>query len=76
MALQNNTRANPLAHGAAAQQHNITLEVESTNLGPLLVSINGTSGAGWEYFVNGARGALAMDDAPVQTPVVLVWRLA
>ena len=61
---------------AAAQQHNITLEVESTNLGPLLVSINGTSGAGWEYFVNGARGALAMDDAPVQTPVVLVWRLA
>ena len=31
---------------AAAQQHNITLEVESTNLGPLLVSINGTSG-GW-----------------------------
>ena len=60
----------------AAIEMDVELVLESTTLGTYLVSINGTSGAGWEYFVNGERGAMAVDDAMVETPVVLVWRLA
>ena len=61
---------------AAALDLDVDVELESTSLGTYLVAINGTSGAGWEYFVNGERGVLAVDDAMVETSVVLVWRLA
>lgn len=61
---------------AAALDLGVDIDLESTSLGTYLVAINGTSGAGWEYFVNGERGVLAVDDAMVETPVVLVWRLA
>jgi hypothetical protein len=60
----------------AAQQLEMNLHQETSSLGTYVVAINGTAGSGWEYFVDGQRGVLAVDDAPVDSTTVLVWRLA
>ena len=60
----------------AAQQLEMDLHQETSSLGTYVVAINGTAGSGWEYFVDGQRGVLAVDDAPVDSTTVLVWRLA
>jgi len=49
--------------------------LDETAIGTYLVSINGTSASGWEYTQNGERGTLAVDDAPMKSDEVLVWRL-
>ena len=56
--------------------NDLPLKTEDTSLGLYVLSINGTEGSGWEYFLNGARGSLAVDDAPVDSTVVVRWRLA
>ena len=60
----------------AAQMNDLSLRTEDTSLGLYVLSINGTEGSGWEYFLNGVRGSLAVDDAPVDSTVVVRWRLA
>jgi hypothetical protein len=50
-------------------------EIEQTDLGPYLVSIDGQSGGGWEYFVDGERGVLAMDSASIESTTILHWRV-
>lgn len=60
----------------AAQKHNLPLATEETGLGLYLLSINETEGSGWEYFLNGERGALAVDDASIDSTVVVRWSLA
>lgn len=61
---------------AAANQEDMPLSLETTALGTYLVSINGTTGSGWEYFVDGQRGDVAVDLATLPSAGVLVWRLA
>jgi hypothetical protein len=61
---------------AAANQEGMTLSLETTALGTYLASINGTTGSGWEYFVDGQRGGMAVDVATLPSTGVLVWRLA
>jgi hypothetical protein len=60
----------------AAEERDIPLDAEETGLGLYLVAINGTEGSGWEYFLNGERGTLAVDDASVDSTVVVRWSLA
>ena len=60
----------------AAQNEDIPVVTEETGLGLYLLSINGTEGSGWEYFLNGERGVLAVDDAAVDSTVVVRWSLA
>jgi hypothetical protein len=60
----------------AAEERAIPLDAEETGLGLYLVAINGTEGSGWEYFLNGERGTLAVDDASVDSTVVVRWSLA
>ena len=60
----------------AAQMHDFSLNTEETSLGLYLLSINGTEGSGWEYFLNGERGALAVNDAIIESTVVVRWSLA
>ena len=60
----------------AAQNENLPIVTEETGLGLYLLSINGTEGSGWEYFLNGERGSLAVDDAAVDSTVVVRWSLA
>jgi hypothetical protein len=61
---------------AGAQELDVGVTLDSTPLGTYLVSLNGTEATGWEYFVDGQRGTLAVDDASVASNSVLVWRLA
>ena len=61
---------------AAAEEHSMDLELEATPIGTYLASINGITGSGWEYFIDGERGAFAVDEASVPPTGVLVWRLA
>jgi hypothetical protein len=61
---------------AAAQNEGLPVVTEETGLGLYLLSINGTEGSGWEYFLNGGRGALAVDDAAVDSTVIVRWSLA
>jgi len=61
---------------AAAEELGISLKLDDTAIGTYLVSINGTSASGWEYTQNGERGTLAVDEAPMKSDEVLVWRLA
>ena len=60
----------------AAQNEGLQVVTEETGLGLYLLSINGTEGSGWEYFLNGGRGALAVDDAAVDSTVIVRWSLA
>ena len=61
---------------AAATTHGLAFETERTSLGLYVVSINQTTGSGWEYFLNGERGVLSVDEAGVDSTVVVHWRLA
>ena len=61
---------------AAADQAGLTLTTELTGLGVYITAINGTSASGWEYFLNGERGSFAVDQAVVDSTVVLRGRLA
>ena len=61
---------------AAADTSGLTLTWEATGLGLYVTAINGTAASGWEYFLNGERGAFAVDESPVESSVVLRWRLA
>ena len=60
----------------AAQASDIPLVSQETGLGLYLLSINETEGSGWEYFLNGERGTLAVDDASIDSTVVVRWSLA
>ena len=61
---------------AAVEEQGLTLEVESTGLGLYVVAIDGVKGSGWEYTVNGVRGTMAVDDAAIESTLVLRWHLA
>ena len=61
---------------AAAETHGLSIETEPTSLGLYVSSINQTTDSGWEYFLNGERGVLAVDEADVDSTVIVHWRLA
>ena len=61
---------------AAAETHGLSIETEPTSLGLYVNSINQTTASGWEYFLNGERGVLAVDEANVDSTVIVHWRLA
>lgn len=60
---------------AAANEIPLEVEVESTELGSYIVSINGEEGSGWEYFLNGERAGQSSDRQSVSDSIVLHWRL-
>ena len=61
---------------AAAEELEIDLVIEETNLGNYLISIDGYQGDGWEFFVDGSRGLYSIDDVELGENSVLVWRPA
>ena len=61
---------------SAADELNLSLEIEQTNLGNYLVSINGETGNGWEFYVDGNRGLYSIDEVRLEQESVLVWRPA
>lgn len=61
---------------SAADELDLSLEIEQTNLGNYLVSIDGETGNGWEFYVDGNRGLYSIDDVVLEQESVLVWRPA
>ena len=61
---------------AAAEELDIDLVIEDTNLGNYLISIDGFQGNGWEFFVDGSRGLHSIDDVKLDEDSVLEWRPA
>lgn len=61
---------------SAADELGLSLEIEQTNLGNYLVSINGETGNGWEFYVDGNRGLYSIDDVGLEQESILVWRPA
>ena len=61
---------------AAADERNLSLETEATGIGLYLVAIDDVEATGWEYTINNQRGVLAMDEAEIETTLVLRWHLA
>ena len=60
----------------AAELDGLSLSTEATGIGLYVVAINETEGSGWEYFLNDARGTLAVDEAVIDSTVVVRWSLA
>ena len=60
---------------AAADEASWEVNVESTELGSYVVSINGEEGSGWEYFLNGERAGQSSDRQTVSDSIILHWRL-
>ena len=60
---------------AAADEASWEVNVEFTELGSYVVSINGEEGSGWEYFLNGERAGQSSDRQSVSESIVLHWRL-
>ena len=61
---------------AAAEERDLSLTTEATGIGLYLVAINGVEATGWEYTINGQRGVFAMDEAEIESTLVLRWHLA
>lgn len=60
----------------AARELNLSVEVQSTTLGPYLTAFDGVEALGWEYFVNGERVPFSMADADLESSSIVHWRLA
>lgn len=60
----------------ATRELGVTVEVQTTTLGPYLTAFDGVEALGWEYFVNGERVPRSMADATLESPSIVHWRLA
>ena len=61
---------------SASQELSLSIVIEQTNLGNYLVSIDGQTGNGWEFYVDGSRGLYSINDVSLEDDSVLVWRPA
>jgi len=61
---------------AAAEERHLSINTETTGIGLYLTAIDGVEATGWEYTVNDQRGVLAIDEAEIETTLVLRWHLA
>jgi hypothetical protein len=52
----------------------IELEISDTSFGKYVVSIDGKSGEGWEYYVNGQAGSVSAEYQSLDSNVVVVWK--
>ena len=60
----------------AAQDLGIELEVEQTDIGVYVHSIDGQAGEGWEFFIDAKRASLSADNSQVESDSIIVWKLA
>ena len=52
----------------------IELEISDTSFGKYVVSIDGKSGEGWEYYVNGQAGVVSAEYQSLDSNAVVVWK--
>ena len=58
----------------ATSEQGIDLEISDTSFGKYVVSIDGKSGDGWEYYVNGQAGTISADYQSIDSNAVVVWK--
>ena len=52
----------------------MSVEISDTNIGKYIVSINGSSGEGWEYYVNGNAGIVSAQYQEIDSDSIVVWK--
>ena len=55
-------------------EQGIDIEISETSFGKYVVSIDGKSGEGWEYYVNGQAGAVSAEYQSIDSNAVVVWK--
>ena len=58
----------------ATSEQGIDLEISDTSFGKYVVSIDGKSGDGWEYYVNGQAGTISAEYQSIDSNAVVVWK--
>jgi hypothetical protein len=58
----------------ATSEQGINLEISDTSFGKYVVSIDGKSGDGWEYYVNGQAGTISAEYQSIDSNAVVVWK--
>ena len=55
-------------------EQGIDIEISETSFGKYVVSIDGKSGEGWEYYVNGQAGVVSAEYQSIDSNAVVVWK--
>lgn len=58
----------------ATSEQGIEFEISDTSFGKYVVSIDGKSGEGWEYYVNGQAGTISAEYQSIDSNAVVVWK--
>ena len=59
---------------AAAVDQGLEMEITDTSLGKYVVSINGITGEGWEYTVNGQPGTVSAEYSVIRSDSIVAWK--
>ena len=59
---------------AAAVDQGLEMEITDTSLGKYVVSINGITGEGWEYTVNGQPGTVSAEYSATKSDSIVAWK--
>ena len=57
----------------AASDLNITISSQQSDIGTYITSFNGHQGQGWEFFVDGSRGALSAENVAIEENTIVHW---
>jgi hypothetical protein len=57
----------------AAFDLNITISSQQSDIGTYVTSFNGHQGQGWEFFVDGSRGALSAENVVIEENAIVHW---
>ncbi len=57
----------------AAFDLNITISSQQSEIGTYVTSFNGHQGQGWEFFVDGSRGALSAENVVIEENTIVHW---
>ena len=57
----------------AAFDLNITISSQQSEIGTYVTSFNGHQGQGWEFFVDGSRGALSSENVVIEENTIVHW---
>ncbi len=59
---------------SAIEELGLKIEITNTNFGKYVVSIDGKTGEGWEYYVNNQPGTVSAEYQEIQFDSIVVWK--
>jgi len=57
----------------AASDLNISISSQQSGIGTYITSFDGHQGQGWEFFVNGSRGTLSVENVVIEENTIVHW---